>query len=132
MSHANAAPGPIQRLRIGRLIVEEEWPVAHAALSFQSPGRPRNGGLSSTRRWASRGCRTGLRACTGRRTEEPPAHKRSPFEIALPASLRSLPKPAGADAGDEAASRPAPTPAVQVQMLLGAALSFWGRDPAAR
>jgi len=34
MSHANAALTPIQRLRVARLIVDEGWPVAHAAAFF--------------------------------------------------------------------------------------------------
>jgi hypothetical protein len=34
VSHANAALAPIQRLRIGKLIVDEGWPVAHAARLF--------------------------------------------------------------------------------------------------
>ena len=34
MSHANAALTPIQRLRVAKLIVDEGWPVAHAATFF--------------------------------------------------------------------------------------------------
>ena len=35
MSHGNAALTPVQRLRIGRLVVEEGWPVARAAEYFR-------------------------------------------------------------------------------------------------
>lgn len=47
MLHANAALTPRQRLRLARLVVEEDWPVAHAAKFF---------GVASTtaRRWADR------------------------------------------------------------------------------
>lgn len=34
MSHRNAALTPVQRLRIGRLIVDDGWPTAHAAVYF--------------------------------------------------------------------------------------------------
>ena len=34
MSHANAALTPKHRLRIARLIVDEQWPVTHAARQF--------------------------------------------------------------------------------------------------
>ncbi|PDQ35961.1 MAG: IS481 family transposase, partial [Candidatus Lumbricidophila eiseniae] len=34
MFHANAVLAPVQRLRIVRLIVDEGWPVAHAAQVF--------------------------------------------------------------------------------------------------
>ena len=47
MSHANAALTPIQRLRIGRLIVDEGWPVAHAAVFFHVSWPTAN-------RWAQR------------------------------------------------------------------------------
>jgi transposase InsO family protein len=45
--HANAALTPRQRLRLARLVVEEDWPVAHAAKFF---------GVASTtaKRWADR------------------------------------------------------------------------------
>jgi transposase InsO family protein len=47
VSHANAALTPIQRLRIGRLIVEEGWPVAHAAVFFHVS-------WPTAKRWADR------------------------------------------------------------------------------
>jgi len=45
--HANAALTPRQRLRLARLVVEEDWPLAHAAKFF---------GVASTtaKRWADR------------------------------------------------------------------------------
>lgn len=47
MSHANAALTPIQRLRIGRLIVDDGWPVAHAAAFFHVA-------WPTAKRWADR------------------------------------------------------------------------------
>jgi transposase InsO family protein len=47
MSHANAALAPIQRLRIARLIVDEGWPVAHAAVFFHVS-------WPTAKRWATR------------------------------------------------------------------------------
>ena len=47
MSHANAALAPVQRLRIARLIVDEGWPVAHAALFFHVS-------WPTVKRWADR------------------------------------------------------------------------------
>ena len=52
MSHARAALTPIQRLRIGRLIVDEGWPVAHAAVFFHVSWPTAN-------RWAQRGAAMG-------------------------------------------------------------------------
>ncbi|WP_345762193.1 IS481 family transposase [Diaminobutyricibacter sp. McL0608] len=47
MSHANAALTPVQRARIARLIVEEGWPVAHAATFFHVS-------WPTAKRWANR------------------------------------------------------------------------------
>jgi transposase InsO family protein len=47
VSHANAALTPVQRLRIGRLIVDDGWPVAHAALFFHVS-------WATAKRWADR------------------------------------------------------------------------------
>ena len=47
MSHANAALAPVQRLRIARLIVDEGWPVAHAAQFFHVS-------WPTAKRWADR------------------------------------------------------------------------------
>ncbi|WIB64034.1 MULTISPECIES: IS481 family transposase [unclassified Curtobacterium] len=47
MSHANAALTPRQRLRIGRLIVDDGWPVRHAALFFHVS-------WPTAKRWADR------------------------------------------------------------------------------
>lgn len=47
MSHANAALAPVQRLRIARLIVDEGWPVAHAARFFHVS-------WPTAKRWADR------------------------------------------------------------------------------
>jgi transposase InsO family protein len=47
MSHANAALTPIQRSRIGKLVVDDCWPVAHAAIYFHVSWR-------TAKRWADR------------------------------------------------------------------------------
>lgn len=47
MSHANAALTPIQRLRIGKLIIDEGWPVVHAAVFFHVS-------WPTAKRWADR------------------------------------------------------------------------------
>jgi transposase InsO family protein len=47
VSHANAALAPVQRLRIARLIVDEGWPVAHAAQFFHVS-------WPTAKRWADR------------------------------------------------------------------------------
>ena len=47
MSHDNAALAPIQRLWIGKLIVDEGWPVAHAAGFFHVS-------WPTAKRWAER------------------------------------------------------------------------------
>lgn len=47
MSHANAALAPILRLHIARLIVDEGWPVAHAAVFFHVS-------WPTAKRWADR------------------------------------------------------------------------------
>src|SRR5215217_4605435 len=47
VSHANAALTPVQRLRIGRLIIDEGWPVAHAAVFFHVS-------WPTAKRWADR------------------------------------------------------------------------------
>jgi transposase InsO family protein len=47
VSHANAALTPVQRLRIGRLIVDDGWPVAHAAVFFHVS-------WPTAKRWADR------------------------------------------------------------------------------
>lgn len=47
MSHRNAALTPVQRLRLARLIVDDEWPVAHAAEFFHVS-------WPTAKRWADR------------------------------------------------------------------------------
>ncbi|MFB2557454.1 IS481 family transposase, partial [Herbiconiux liangxiaofengii] len=47
MSHRNAALTPIQRLRVARLIVDDGWPVAHAAQFFHVS-------WPTAKRWADR------------------------------------------------------------------------------
>jgi transposase InsO family protein len=47
VSHANAALAPVQRLRIARLIVDDGWPVAHAAAFFHVS-------WPTAKRWADR------------------------------------------------------------------------------
>lgn len=57
MAHANAALTPIARLRLGKLIVEDGWPVARAAERFQVS-------WPTAKRWAERylesGCEAGV------------------------------------------------------------------------
>jgi transposase InsO family protein len=47
VSHANAALAPVQRLRVARLVVDEGWPVAHAAQFFHVS-------WPTAKRWAER------------------------------------------------------------------------------
>jgi transposase InsO family protein len=47
MSHANAALTPVQRLRLGRLIVDDGWPIAQAAAFFHVS-------WPTAKRWADR------------------------------------------------------------------------------
>ena len=47
MSHRNAALTPVQRLRLARLIVDEGWPIAHAAVFFHVS-------WPTAKRWAER------------------------------------------------------------------------------
>ncbi|WP_295127324.1 IS481 family transposase [uncultured Leifsonia sp.] len=47
MSHADAAPTPVQRARVARLIVVDGWPVAHAAAFFHVS-------WPTAKRWADR------------------------------------------------------------------------------
>jgi transposase InsO family protein len=47
VSHRNAALTPIQRLRLARLIVDDGWPVAHAAVFFHVS-------WPTAKRWADR------------------------------------------------------------------------------
>jgi transposase InsO family protein len=47
VSHVNAALAPVQRLRIARLIVDEGWPIAHAAAFFHVS-------WPTAKRWADR------------------------------------------------------------------------------
>jgi hypothetical protein len=47
VSHANAALTPIQRLRIAKPIVDDGWPVAHAAVFFHVS-------WPTAKRWADR------------------------------------------------------------------------------
>jgi transposase InsO family protein len=47
MSHANAALTPVQRLRIARLIVDDDWPIAQAAAFFHVS-------WPTAKRWADR------------------------------------------------------------------------------
>ncbi|MCU1634037.1 MAG: family transposase [Micrococcaceae bacterium] len=56
MSHANAALTPIQQLRIGNLIVDEGWPVTHAAVFFHVSWQ-------TAKRWADRHAAGGGRTC---------------------------------------------------------------------
>ena len=52
MSHANAALTPVMRLRLARLIVEEDWPIARAAERY-------NVSWPTAKRWADRYRRLG-------------------------------------------------------------------------
>jgi transposase InsO family protein len=59
VSHANAALAPVQRLRIGRLIVDDGWPVAHAAVFFHVS-------WPTAKRWAERYASMGRDGMTDR------------------------------------------------------------------
>ena len=73
MSHANAALTPIQRLRIGKLIVDDGWPVAHAAVFFPRLVADREAVGGPVRaRWARRGCGSGRHIRTDPRTARRP------------------------------------------------------------
>jgi hypothetical protein len=49
MSHANAALTPRGRLKLARLVVEDDWTIAAAARAgSRCPTGPRNGGPSGT------------------------------------------------------------------------------------
>ena len=52
MSHANAALTPVMRLRLARLIVEEDWPIARAAERY-------NVSWPTAKRWSDRYRRLG-------------------------------------------------------------------------
>ena len=65
MLHANAALTPRQRLRLGRLVVEDGWPVAHAARFFGVA-------WTTAKRWADR-YRTEGKAGMGDRSSRPHA-----------------------------------------------------------
>jgi transposase InsO family protein len=47
MSHANAALTPVQRLRLARLVVDDDWPIAQAAAFFHVS-------WPTAKRWADR------------------------------------------------------------------------------
>ena len=74
MSHANAALTPRQRLRIARLIVDDGWPVAHAAAFFHVA-------WPTAKRWADRYRAMGA-AGMGDRSSRP---HRSPTRTSPPA-----------------------------------------------
>jgi transposase len=52
VSHANAALTPVMRLRLARLVVEENWPIARAAERY-------NVSWPTAKRWADRYRRLG-------------------------------------------------------------------------
>ena len=54
MSHANAALTPVQRLRVARLIVDDGWPVAQAAVYFHISWPTAKRWATGMRRWARR------------------------------------------------------------------------------
>ena len=74
MSHANAALTPVQRLRIARLIVDEGWPIAHAAVFFHvaSP---------TAKRWAERYAAMGAAGMQDRSSRPHRSPNRTPSQL---------------------------------------------------
>lgn len=74
MSHRNAALTPVQRLRIGRLIVDDGWPVAHAAVFFHVS-------WPTAKRWAERYAAMGSAGMDDRSSRPHRSPKRTPPEL---------------------------------------------------
>ncbi|MGZ4591560.1 MAG: leucine zipper domain-containing protein, partial [Actinomycetes bacterium] len=74
MSHANAALTPRGRLRLARLIVEQEWPVARAAERFDVSWPTAN-------RWATRYRQLGAAGMTDRSSRPQHSPRRTPAPL---------------------------------------------------
>ena len=74
MSHVNAALTPRHRLRLARLIVEEGWPVSHAASAFQVSWPTAN-------RWATRYRQAGPAGMTDRTSRPHRSPRRTPQPV---------------------------------------------------
>jgi transposase InsO family protein len=74
MSHANAALTPRHRLTLARLIVEDGWPVSHAAAAFQVSWPTAN-------RWAQRYRRAGAAGMTDRSSRPHRSPRRTPAPV---------------------------------------------------
>ena len=74
MSHANAALTPKHRLRIARLIVDEQWPVTHAARQF-------NVSWATAKRWADRYAAMGAAGMVDRSSRPHHSPTRTPPEL---------------------------------------------------
>ncbi len=74
MSHANAALTPRHRLRLARLIVDEGWPVSHAAAAFQVS-------WPTAKRWAERYRQVGAAGMADRSSRPHRSPKRTPAPV---------------------------------------------------
>jgi transposase InsO family protein len=74
MSHANAALTPVQRLRIARLIVDDGWPVAHAAVFFHVA-------WPTAKRWSDRYATMGAAGMQDRSSRPHRSPNRTPLEL---------------------------------------------------
>jgi transposase InsO family protein len=74
VSHANAALTPRHRLRLARLIVDEGWPVSHAAAAFQVSWPTAN-------RWAQRYRQAGEAGMTDRSSRPHHSPRRTPQPV---------------------------------------------------
>ncbi|MCU1606461.1 MAG: transposase [Modestobacter sp.] len=74
MSHANAALTPRHRLKLARLIVEEGWPVSHAAAAFQVSWPTAN-------RWAQRYRQAGAEGMADRSSRPHRSPRRTPQPV---------------------------------------------------
>jgi transposase InsO family protein len=74
VSHANAALTPRHRLRLARLIVDDGWPVSHAAAAFQVSWPTAN-------RWATRYRQAGEAGMTDRSSRPHRSPRRTPQPV---------------------------------------------------
>ncbi len=74
MSHADAALTPRHRLRLARLIVEDGWPVSHAAAAFQVSWPTAN-------RWAKRYRQAGAAGMADRSSRPHTCPRRTPRPV---------------------------------------------------
>ncbi|WP_214466801.1 IS481 family transposase [Microbacterium flavescens] len=74
MSHANAALTPIQRLRIGKLIVDDGWSIAHAAVFFHVS-------WPTAKRWAERYAAMGESGMQDRSSRPHRSPNRTPEDV---------------------------------------------------